>query len=92
MRYWWWPWRLGLTVMLGLVVAGLILAACAAGPSSQPVFPDTARVQGPGDHFWLNLGDGTKVECWYIGTGYGATCDWVGYHERLHSGTGGGGK
>lgn len=38
-------------------------------------------------HFWQDLGDGTKVQCWFITQGQdrsavgGPTCDWVAYHQ-----------
>lgn len=68
------------------MVGAISCSSPAAGPSNGG---DTSiGLENSGAHFWQDLGDGTKVQCWYItkgrgfdsGTG-GPTCDWVAYHQ-----------
>lgn len=89
---WWWLWeykaRIIFTLVIGAIFSTLIAMALNSPPPPNPA-PDTESVHGAGDHFWQDLGDGSKVQCWYMGQGWGTTCDWVAYHERLHGGTAG---
>lgn len=72
-----------------LAVPAMLLTACSNAGQVPTDGDPSIGLQNEGAHFWQELGDGTKVECWYItrnsgwnsGTG-GPTCDWVGYHQQ----------
>ena len=75
--------------LVALAAAGVLLTGCSNEPVGTPDKPDADYgLKDAGAHFWQDLGDGTKVECWFISYhgGYnsgmgGPTCDWIAYHQ-----------
>lgn len=77
-------------LVLALGATAVLLSGCASGGTTVDNGGDTSiGLHDAGAHFWQDLGNGTKVECWFItrnqgsNTGIGGpSCDWVAYHKR----------
>ncbi len=84
-------WTHAASILIGLIGApAILMTACASGGATVDNGGDTSiGLNDQGAHFWQDLGNGTKVECWFITRGQGGntglggpTCDWVAYHQR----------